>query len=81
MMWWFPPAFLAALGLLSLAWTALLLFEINKAVELVVQAAASLSSSQQARNDPGAMHPRPVERDQADSLAQVLYHDEGLTLG
>lgn len=39
---WFPPVFLVASGLLGLAWTAFLLFEINKAVELVVQAAASL---------------------------------------
>ena len=50
MMWWFPPAFLVAAGLLSLAWTAFLLFEITKAVELVVEAAASLSSRQQAKN-------------------------------
>lgn len=47
MMSWFPPALLVASGLLSLAWTAFLLFEITKAVELVVEAAASLSSCQE----------------------------------
>jgi hypothetical protein len=66
MMWWFPPAFLVALGLLSLAWTVFLLFEITKAVELVVEAAASLSSRQQARYGSGAMHRRPVVRHQPD---------------
>jgi hypothetical protein len=63
---WFPPAFLVASGLLSLAWTAFLLFEINKAVELVVQAAASLSSCQQAKNGP--VHARLVARDQPDGF-------------
>lgn len=66
MMWWFPPAFLVAAGLLSLAWAAFLLFEITKAVELVVEAAASLSSRQQAKNGSGAMHLRPVVRVQPD---------------
>jgi len=64
MMWWFPPAFLVAAGLLSLAWTAFLLFEITKAVELVVEAAASLSSRQRTENRSGTVHPRPVVRDQ-----------------
>ena len=62
MMWWVPPAVLVAAGLLSLAWTAFLLFEITKAVELVVEAAASLSSRQQAKNRSGAVHPRSVVR-------------------
>ena len=58
-MWWFPPAFLLAAGLLSLAWAAFLLCEITRAVELVVEAAASLSSRQQPRNGSAAMRPRP----------------------
>ena len=66
MMWWVPPAVLVAAGLLSLAWTAFLLFEITKAVELVVEAAASLSYRQQANNRSGAAHPRPVVRGQPD---------------
>ena len=64
MMWWFPPAFLVAAGLLSLVWAAFVLFEITKAVELVVEAAASLSSRQRTENRSGAVHPRPVVRDQ-----------------
>jgi hypothetical protein len=35
---WFPPAFLLASGVLTLAWTAFLLFEVSKAVELVLAA-------------------------------------------
>ena len=66
MMSWFPPAFLVASGLLSLAWTAYLLFEINKAVELLAQAAASLSCCQQVKNGSGAKYLRPVARDQPD---------------
>jgi hypothetical protein len=63
-MWWLPPAVLVAAGFLSLAWTAFLLFEITKAVELVVEAAASLSSRQRAENRSGAVHRRPVVHDQ-----------------
>lgn len=66
MMSWVPPAFFVASGLLGLAWTAFLLFEINKAVELVAQAAASLSSCHQVQNDPGAKYRRTVVRDQSD---------------
>jgi hypothetical protein len=64
MIWWVPPAVLVAAGLLSLVWTTFLLFEITKAVELVVEAAASLSTRQRAKNGSGAVHPRPVVRDQ-----------------
>jgi cysteinyl-tRNA synthetase len=66
MMWWFPPAFIVAAGLFSLAWTAFLLFEITKAVELVVEGAASLSSRQRVKNVSGAVHTRSVMRDQPD---------------
>ena len=66
MMWWVPPAVLVAAGLLSLAWTAFLLFEITKAVELVVEAAALVSSRQQAKNRSGATRPRSVVRGQPD---------------
>ena len=70
-MWWFPPAFLVAAGLLSLAWTAFLLIEITKTVELVVDAAVSLSSRQQARNGAPALHRRPVVRNQPGSIRSL----------
>ena len=65
-MWWFPPAILVATGLLVLSWTAFLLIEITKAVELVVEAAVSLSSRRHAKNGPGALHRGPVVRHQPE---------------
>jgi hypothetical protein len=59
---WFPPAFLLASGLLSLActaWTMFLLFEVTKDVELVLAALHTLARRSANHVDyrrPGARH-------------------------
>jgi hypothetical protein len=77
MMWWFPPALLVATGLLSLAWTAFLLFEITKAVELVVQAAASLSASHRPCGNSTSSRHNPTPRFLPEKVGRGKFQSSG----